>query len=138
MRKVIKIISIVFILLWIAAIGMCIAGRITYTPPSNEEPLGVALSKGIYTIFIFISFLGALSAVAFSVAIHGFFADTKSFANKTALGLSILTNALLYTFIITMLFTNSDAILGLLAAWIISGLVCFISLMATWLTNRRK
>ena len=129
MKKAIKIISIAFIVLWVAAIGICIVGRITYTPPANEEKFGIAFDLGMYTFFIIMSVLGALSAVEFSVAIHGFFADTKSLANKISLGLSVLTNVLLYTFIVLTFIFNSDAMLGLLTAWIISGLICLISLL---------
>ena len=137
MKPVFKIISIAFILLWVVVIGICIVGRITYTPPANEEKFGVAFDKGIYSFFIIMSIFGMLSTVEFSLAIHRFLENTKSLPNKISLGLSILTNILLYTFIVLAFTVNSDAMLGLLTAWIVSGLICLISLLiAKWLDNR--
>ena len=129
MQKTIKIISLVFIALWILAIFLSILPLATYTPSENEDKLGVAFTRGIYAFFIIASILGALSAVEFSVAIHEFFAYPKSLANKITLGLSILTNVLLYTSVVLLFIPNGEVILIFLAAWVISGFACFISML---------
>ena len=127
-KNILKILSVIHIFLWIAALVAVIIESISYTG-IDEEPLGSALSMGIYLIgFVFAS-LGILSSGMLSLSLFQFLKLPKNSRQPLHIGTliaCIVDNLLLYLSVYLLFIINKDWIWPVLLCWVVLTFVCAI------------
>ncbi len=127
-KNILKILTVVHTVLWIAALVVVIIESISYTGV-GEEPLGSALSMGIYLIgFVFAS-LGILSSGTLSLSLFQFLKFPKGSRQALHIGTliaCIVDNLLLYLSVYLLFIINKDWIWPVLLCWVVLTFVCVV------------
>ena len=126
-KNIIKILSLAHIVFWLVLLIISVVEMCTYTG-AGEEPLGLAMERGIRTALVFATGTGAVVAGMLSLSVFRFLRPGRTRFRTVELGACVLDNLLLYTSAYFVFFVNSDAGLIVLLAWLLCTIVCGVLL----------
>lgn len=138
-----KITCMGFTVLWLTMLIISVIAQILYAVP-DEEPLDFTLSKGVYNVFLLISFLGFISSFMLLLSLSAFYKRRNSDQKKQrtlkniTLAATIMDNLLFYLSIGLIFLVNSDAIIFAPFIWCLCSIICAVLLIVLKIKIRQK
>lgn len=120
-KRVVINISAVHLFLCLAFLLVSVVLSLTYSAP-GMEPLEFALSKGIYTVFVFVAVIAVVNATMLFLSLRAVFLrdeEEHKRKRKIALCCSGIATVLFYLSAVLIFVINSDAIIIVPLAWLL-------------------
>lgn len=124
LNKTLKLLSCLFIAIWVMVIIISIYKCLTYTSPPGAESMDYAFEIGIYCIFILFSFFGIISALTIHFSL-------KPIRISSIIS-SLLTNFLHLLSLFTMIYINRDFCIIFPILWFISLIITITILLKNY------
>lgn len=127
MKRVAKIVSVLHMIAWVINLLIVAVEGFTYSGTPEMEPLEIALTKGVYIVFMILASMGSINAAILFFSLRAVLRDPGVKHKKTknvAFCFSIIATVLFYSFAILPFIIRSDIFLVLPAAWLLCELCC--------------